>query len=626
MHRNCIVAVGLSVAALSLTAAFKPSYAASFDCAKATSIVETLICRDPALSQLDDRLSAAYSAARTRSGNAPQLSGEQPAWTVQRNQCQTTACVSGAYSARLVELEAGIKYSAQLAESDASFKVAENPDFILGKWKLGNLIYGCHGEGCDPERVIWSQKLTNSIQEIARAGASGPLLNCATQPIIRTKLYNETGLEALRSSPDLSGPLTAYELINGNIHSSMRIYRVSCDAQQRDFYSMIDGNNEKGIFASLEGMSDWIEAVEIQRPSDNQVSPTISNPAFTSVPSAARLASGHNDITMCDRLAGSVDTYDGYKILGAAGYDVMHGKGGATYQSLNPARSIPACREALARDPNNGRLWFELGRSLEKANQLRDAIAAYNKSADLGSADGLNNLGELYGSGKGVSKDEVLAVEFFERAMDIASAEATANFADIALRKYGPAAYDEITTRIEELNSGDPDIGPEINRRLSKIQERIRSAQRANGRDPDVMVLKIQFELTPSKVDGRFCVGQGPAETCLPRERLSYKIDRVTFERNAPLSMAEYTGKLDTDASLYMSYVDKPLLSLNFLSSVSITYMNAPDQTQNSSMSSQRGDLTVGLRHLRLSEVNDARTSACWRTDRGRLCAQALSK
>lgn len=106
LTRCDVLVVGLVSLTTMLSA---PSRAASFDCAKASSVVEKLICRDPDMSQLDDRLSEAYSAAREQSGNPSQLASEQRAWMARRNQCQTAACVSGAYSARLTELDAGPK-------------------------------------------------------------------------------------------------------------------------------------------------------------------------------------------------------------------------------------------------------------------------------------------------------------------------------------------------------------------------------------------------------------------------------------------------------------------------------------------------------------------------------------
>lgn len=80
---------------------------ASFDCSKASNIVETLICADPNLSRLDDRTATAYAAARARASNPPQLLQEQRAWMVRRNQCPTAQCVALSYNQRIMELGGG---------------------------------------------------------------------------------------------------------------------------------------------------------------------------------------------------------------------------------------------------------------------------------------------------------------------------------------------------------------------------------------------------------------------------------------------------------------------------------------------------------------------------------------
>lgn len=253
MGSKGVAAVGFVVAtaAVWLTATAGPSYAASFDCTTASSIVETLICRDPALSQLDDRLSDAYSAARTRSGNAPQLSAEQRAWMAQRNQCQTAACVSGAYSARISALENGIQ----------------------------------------------------------------------------------------------AGPTT------------------SSQASQAD-----------------------------------------NAPA-----------------TMCDTAA-------------AFPYDNGRQAQGVGFNALNPSVAIPQCVDAIARYPNSGRLHFQLGRALEKANRLAEAITAYRRASEVGHGGGYNNLGELYRDGKGLPRDLVQAEQLFRQGAALKYPEAQFNLANMLLK------------------------------------------------------------------------------------------------------------------------------------------------------------------------------------------------
>jgi uncharacterized protein len=83
--------------------------AVSFDCSKTSGLSEAAVCRDQYLSQLDDKLSAAYSAAQAQSGNSSKPLYEQQAWVGRRNQCETATCLSEADSARVSELDSGLK-------------------------------------------------------------------------------------------------------------------------------------------------------------------------------------------------------------------------------------------------------------------------------------------------------------------------------------------------------------------------------------------------------------------------------------------------------------------------------------------------------------------------------------
>lgn len=77
--------------------------AASFDCAKAGTPVEHLICADAGVSALDQRLAEAYKAASARDPHVKETQREWLAGT--RNKCGTAACLSQAYGARLEALK-----------------------------------------------------------------------------------------------------------------------------------------------------------------------------------------------------------------------------------------------------------------------------------------------------------------------------------------------------------------------------------------------------------------------------------------------------------------------------------------------------------------------------------------
>ena len=79
--------------------------AAGFDCAKAGTRVEQMICAQPALSALDGELSRAYDGAR-RSGRRPALLAEQRDWLVKvRDRCADAACLRTGYAARIAALQ-----------------------------------------------------------------------------------------------------------------------------------------------------------------------------------------------------------------------------------------------------------------------------------------------------------------------------------------------------------------------------------------------------------------------------------------------------------------------------------------------------------------------------------------
>ena len=81
------------------------AHAAGFDCSKASTLVESLICADPSLSALDDEMSAAWGEARRASPNPNQLLEAQRAFIRQRGQCQNPRCIADIARQRTAELK-----------------------------------------------------------------------------------------------------------------------------------------------------------------------------------------------------------------------------------------------------------------------------------------------------------------------------------------------------------------------------------------------------------------------------------------------------------------------------------------------------------------------------------------
>jgi uncharacterized protein YecT (DUF1311 family) len=96
--------------------------AASFDCGKAQSKVEHLICDNPEISRLDEELSTAYKTALQDKKQAESLKQAQKQWMKERNGCADADCVKSAYVTRL-----------PLLRSSHTGKVNSN---FSGQWHL----------------------------------------------------------------------------------------------------------------------------------------------------------------------------------------------------------------------------------------------------------------------------------------------------------------------------------------------------------------------------------------------------------------------------------------------------------------------------------------------------------
>jgi len=82
-------------------------FAASFDCAKAGTTVEKLVCQNLFLSKLDEALAKNYGDLLKSNDNLypkKELREEQKAWIQKRNACTDAKCLVGLYGDRVDEL------------------------------------------------------------------------------------------------------------------------------------------------------------------------------------------------------------------------------------------------------------------------------------------------------------------------------------------------------------------------------------------------------------------------------------------------------------------------------------------------------------------------------------------
>jgi uncharacterized protein len=123
-------------------------FAASFDCAKATTKVEKMICQEDELSQLDEKLSQIYSSFYLLT---KEVKTDQRAWMKKRNTCQDNTCVQTLYKQRIEELNTSLAnqktfprlYLDAMKEAQAAYEKNKNvykPIEILRKVKIDEIV------------------------------------------------------------------------------------------------------------------------------------------------------------------------------------------------------------------------------------------------------------------------------------------------------------------------------------------------------------------------------------------------------------------------------------------------------------------------------------------------------
>jgi uncharacterized protein len=95
------------IVAAALCGAASNAAAQSFDCGKAQTRVEKMVCADRAIADLDEYLGRYYAASRAEiPGAASCLQADQAQWlTTTRDACADGACLTSAYLNRLAELD-----------------------------------------------------------------------------------------------------------------------------------------------------------------------------------------------------------------------------------------------------------------------------------------------------------------------------------------------------------------------------------------------------------------------------------------------------------------------------------------------------------------------------------------
>lgn len=115
-----------------------PVHAASFDCVRAKTQVEKMICADEYLSSLDDALNREYKNRLRKQAGLLKLKSEQRKWLKEvRNACHEVTCLRTTYEARIRQVKDPDEYEFELATvKDRSAQAGAD-----GKPAMGSSIY-----------------------------------------------------------------------------------------------------------------------------------------------------------------------------------------------------------------------------------------------------------------------------------------------------------------------------------------------------------------------------------------------------------------------------------------------------------------------------------------------------
>lgn len=160
-----------------------------------------LVCRDPALAELDRQMASVYAQARLKAlhEKPPQLAAEQRGWLRGRDDCwkaldDKRACVAESYRFRLVELQARYRLVAQRGpffwqcgaspadELAVSYFATEPPSLIAERGdrvSLMRLVPAASGSRYEGRNEMFWE---HHGEAILRWGFEAPELSCTRRP------------------------------------------------------------------------------------------------------------------------------------------------------------------------------------------------------------------------------------------------------------------------------------------------------------------------------------------------------------------------------------------------------------------------------------------------------------
>lgn len=255
-------------------------FAASFDCAKATSDVEKVICSNADISKLDDELSELYKHVYADSADKEQkqLKLDQLSWLKKRNACLSRTCIRDAYKTRLSELIERLRVldpvseclwisgCTKFAKSGANKALWESS----GRGDVGSakaaLLAGADPNVCGPSsyerplHVAVNRRDLPMVRELLRVKANPDVWSClGDTPLVLAAHNNDVKIaaELLSAGANIEGGIRISPLQMAAAHGYVEMLRTLL-SHQADPNSM-NGDTSPLMFAAR----NWhVEAVK----------------------------------------------------------------------------------------------------------------------------------------------------------------------------------------------------------------------------------------------------------------------------------------------------------------------------------------------------------------------------
>lgn len=169
-----------------------PCHAASFNCAKASTLVEKAICADPKLSALDSSLVETYKIVLAAASDKDAVKQQQADWRRKvRDVCQTSECIARAYQSRMGQFPVVAAPSTptgtyKYAEKgfNGEMKVSEVSECVANPKKLGCMsssIFAMEVSTLAPDGSDCDLKAVENISARIASGSTMDILFSATK-------------------------------------------------------------------------------------------------------------------------------------------------------------------------------------------------------------------------------------------------------------------------------------------------------------------------------------------------------------------------------------------------------------------------------------------------------------